>query len=70
MKTLPVFPLAPDPIRPEVSRDAEAVRLTVDPIGPLGGPQQRVPVIRKTLQHAFLRTYGRFKNYRYVAGQQ
>ncbi|MCH8812818.1 MAG: hypothetical protein IID07_13390, partial [Gemmatimonadetes bacterium] len=39
MKTLPVFPLAPDPIRPEVSRDAEAVRLTVDPIGPLGGPQ-------------------------------
>ena len=41
MKTraLPVFPLAPDPIRPEVSRDVEAVRLTVDPIGPLGGPQ-------------------------------
>ncbi len=39
MKTLPVFPLAPDPIRPEVSRDAEAVRLTVEPIGPLGGPQ-------------------------------
>ena len=41
MKTraLPVFPLAPDPIRPEVSRDVEAVRLTVDPIGPVGGPQ-------------------------------
>ena len=41
MKTraLPVFPLAPDPIRPDVSRDAEAVRLTVDPIGPLGGPE-------------------------------
>ena len=41
MKTraLPVFPLAPDPIRPEVSRDVEAVRLTVDPIGPLGGPE-------------------------------
>lgn len=41
MKTraLPVFPLAPDPIRPDVSRDVEAVRLTVDPIGPLDGPQ-------------------------------
>ena len=41
MKTraLPVFPLAPDPIRPDVPRDAEAVRLTVDPIGPPGGPQ-------------------------------
>jgi len=41
MKTraLPVFPLAPDPSRPDVSRNAVAVRLTVDPIGPLGGPQ-------------------------------
>ena len=41
MKTraLPVFPLAPDPIRPDVSRDVEAVRLTVDPIGPLGGSE-------------------------------
>ena len=38
-RALPVFPLAPDPIRPEVSRDVEAVRLTVDPIGPVGGPQ-------------------------------
>ncbi|MED5199303.1 MAG: hypothetical protein VYB51_05810, partial [Gemmatimonadota bacterium] len=39
MRALPVFPLAPDPIRPDVSRDVEAVRLTVDPIGPLDGPQ-------------------------------
>ena len=41
MKTraLPVFPLAPDPIRSDVGRDAEAVRLEIDPIGPAGGPQ-------------------------------
>ena len=41
MKTraLPVFPLAPDPIRSEVARDAEAVRLSIDPIGPPDGPR-------------------------------
>ena len=38
-RALPVFPLAPDPIRPEVARDAQAVRVDVDPIGPLDGPQ-------------------------------
>ena len=39
MKTraLPVFPLAPDPIRSDVKRDVEAVRLSIDPIGPAGG---------------------------------
>ena len=41
MKTraLPVFPLAPDPIRSDVARDVEAVRLAIDPIGPADGPQ-------------------------------
>lgn len=41
MKTraLPVFPLAPDPIRSDVARDVEAVRLSIDPIGPADGPQ-------------------------------
>ena len=36
MKTraLRVFPLAPDPIRPGVGRDALAARLTIDPVGP------------------------------------
>ena len=37
--TLPVFPLAPDPIRSDVTRDVEAVRLSIDPIGPVNGPQ-------------------------------
>jgi len=36
---LPVFPLAPDPIRSDVARDVEAVRLSIDPIGPVDGPQ-------------------------------
>ena len=41
MKTraLPVFPLAPDPIRSDVARDVEAVRLSIDPIGPADGPK-------------------------------
>ena len=41
MKTraLPVFPLAPDPIRPGVGRDAVATRLTIDPVGPEDSPQ-------------------------------
>ncbi len=38
-KTLPVFPLAPDPIRSDVARDVEAVRLSIDPIGPADGLQ-------------------------------
>lgn len=38
-RALPVFPLAPDPVRSDVARDAEAVRLDVEPIGPPGGPQ-------------------------------
>ena len=41
MKTreLPVFPLSPDPIRTDVDRSVEAVRLDIDPIGPEGGPR-------------------------------
>jgi ribosomal protein S12 methylthiotransferase len=31
--------LAPDPIRSDVARDVEAVRLSIDPIGPVDGPQ-------------------------------
>ena len=38
-RALPVFPLVPDPIRPDVARDAEAVRLSIDPIGPADGPR-------------------------------
>ncbi len=38
-RALPVFPLAPDPIRSDVARDVEAVRLSIDPIGPADGPQ-------------------------------
>ena len=38
-RSLPVFPLAPDPIRSDVARDVEAVRLSIDPIGPADGPQ-------------------------------
>ena len=38
-RVLPVFPLAPDPIRSDVARDVEAVRLSIDPIGPADGPQ-------------------------------
>jgi ribosomal protein S12 methylthiotransferase len=41
MKTrnLPVFPLAPDPVRSDVAPDVEAVRLDIDPVGPAGGPR-------------------------------
>ena len=35
----PVFPVASDPVRPEVGRDARAVRLDLDPVGPAGGPR-------------------------------
>ena len=38
-RDLPVFPLSPDPIRPEVGRDAHAVRLELEPVGPQGGPR-------------------------------
>ena len=36
-RALPVFPLALDPIRSDVARDVEAVRLSIDPIGPPDG---------------------------------
>jgi len=39
IKTLPVFPLAPDPIRPGVRRDAKAQRMTIDSVGPEHSPQ-------------------------------
>ncbi len=41
MKTraLPVFPLAPDPIRSDMARNVSAVRMSVEPVGPEGGPQ-------------------------------
>ena len=38
-RALPVFPLAPDPIRPGVGRDVEAVRLNLESYGPEGGPR-------------------------------
>ncbi len=38
-RELPVFPLSPDPVRADVGRDAQAVRLDVEPIGPYGGPR-------------------------------
>lgn len=38
-KALPVVPLAPDPIRPDVGREAVAVRLKIDPVGPEDSPE-------------------------------
>lgn len=38
-RDLPVFPLSPNPIRTEVGRDAQAVRLELEPVGPYGGPR-------------------------------
>ncbi len=38
-RDLPVFPVSPGPVRPDVGRDAEAVALEIDPIGPEGGPR-------------------------------
>ena len=35
----PVFPVSPDPVRPGVPRDVEAVRLELDPMGPADGPR-------------------------------
>ena len=41
MKTrdLPVFPLSPYPIRPDVAPNVEAVRLEINPVGPEDGPR-------------------------------
>jgi ribosomal protein S12 methylthiotransferase len=41
-RDLPVFPLSPDPVRPGVARDVQAVHLDIDPIGPYGGPRVAV----------------------------
>jgi ribosomal protein S12 methylthiotransferase len=38
-RDLPVIPLSPEPIRPGVGRDAQAVHLRLDPIGPGNGPR-------------------------------
>jgi ribosomal protein S12 methylthiotransferase len=38
-RDLPVFPLSPDPVRPDVARDVQAVRLDLDAVGPYGGPR-------------------------------
>ena len=38
-RDLPVFPVAPDPIRPDVGPDARAVRLELEPVGPPEGPR-------------------------------
>ncbi len=39
IRDLPVFPLSPDPVRPDVAPDASAVRLDIEPIGAFGGPR-------------------------------
>ena len=41
-RDLPVFPLAPDPVRAGASLDARAVRVETEPIGPSGGPHVAV----------------------------
>ncbi len=38
-RDLPVFPLAPEPIRSGVSPQAQAVTLEIDAAGPLSGPR-------------------------------
>ncbi|MEX0979767.1 MAG: radical SAM protein, partial [Gemmatimonadota bacterium] len=38
-RDLPVFPLSPEPVRPDVGPDAEAVRHEIDPVGPYDGPR-------------------------------
>jgi ribosomal protein S12 methylthiotransferase len=38
-RDLPVFPLSPDPVRPDVARDVQAVRLDLDAVGPYDGPR-------------------------------
>jgi ribosomal protein S12 methylthiotransferase len=39
VRDLPVFPLAPEPVRPGVSPDAAAVHLPIEPTGPFHGPR-------------------------------
>jgi len=39
LRDLPVFPLSPEPIRPDVSPDAAAVRLHIEPTGDDEGPR-------------------------------
>ncbi len=38
-RKLPVFPLAPDPIRPDVLRDVQAVQMELEAAGPYEGPR-------------------------------
>ncbi|RMH15466.1 MAG: 30S ribosomal protein S12 methylthiotransferase RimO [Gemmatimonadetes bacterium] len=38
-RALPVFPIAPEPVRPGVPADIEAVRLELDALGPEDGPR-------------------------------
>ncbi len=38
-RELPVFPLLPDPVRPEVARDVQPVSHVVEPAGPYDGPR-------------------------------
>jgi ribosomal protein S12 methylthiotransferase len=38
-RDLPVFPVTPDPVRPEVSPDVEAVEHRIEPTGPYHGPR-------------------------------
>jgi ribosomal protein S12 methylthiotransferase len=38
-RDLPVFPVTPDPIRPDVPRDVAAVHLDIDGVGPEAGPR-------------------------------
>ncbi|MCG6955623.1 MAG: 30S ribosomal protein S12 methylthiotransferase RimO [Gemmatimonadetes bacterium] len=39
VRELPVFPLTPEPVRPDVSPDAQAVRLAIEPTGSTSGPR-------------------------------
>jgi ribosomal protein S12 methylthiotransferase len=39
IRDLPVFPLSPDPVRPEVAPDAAPVQLHIEPTGPYHGPR-------------------------------
>ena len=39
IRDLPVFPLTPEPVRPGVSPHVRAVRLDIEPTGPLSGPR-------------------------------
>ncbi len=39
LRDLPVFPLSPEPVRPDVAPDVAAVRLHIEPTGAAGGPR-------------------------------